>query len=118
MSYKISIIKALKRLEEAKYYSILQWNRIYHRNSINLAIKLMLEIPLEEAIELVREKLPEYKYQPRNTEYTEKLVKSYKEGQISYQELRSLLRRHGIPEPYILLSELLLRDNGFKPIIY
>ena len=83
-----------------------------------LAIRLVLTLDIDEAISLIREKLPQYSYPihlDSNLKLIDRIRFDYLWENIDYQRARSLILRIGIPEPYMLLAEFLLRDNGVTP---
>ena len=108
-------------------YQILQkelWqkkNRIrdFERIKWNIAVRLVLSLDIEEVVDLLKEKLPLYEF-PKSRVKTlmsliEKIKFNYQFENIDFQRANHLLRRLGIPEPYVLLAEFLLRDNGISP---
>ena len=85
----------------------------------HLAVRLALTIDIYEAIELVKEKLPGYEFPVERAKnilaFVERVRYDYQWENIDYQQAYRLLVKHGIPEPYVLLAEFILRDNGISP---
>lgn len=110
--------KLLKQQQEKLMWKHYNRRVVYEKLKKTLAIRLVLSLDIEEAIELVREKLPNYYYPihlDSNLKLIDKIRFRYLWEDIDYQKARSMLMRLGIPEPYMLLAEFLLRDNGVTP---
>ena len=96
-------------------------NRIrdFERIKWNIAVRLVLSLDIEEAVELLREKLPLYEFSKSRMKtlisLIEKIRFAYQWENIDFQRANHLLKKLGIPEPYMLLAEFLLRDNGISP---
>ena len=116
---RMNKIKLLRHYIEKSLWGKVQQRKEYRRILRHLAVRLALSIDIEEAIDLIREKLPDYEFPVERArallEILEKIRFDYLWENIDFQRAKSLLLRFGIPEPYMLLAEFLLRDNGVKP---
>ena len=111
----VNELSSLKAKYAWRYYNR---RKIYEHIKKHLAIRLVLSLDINEAVELIREKLPGYQYPTHldsNLKIIDKIRFDYLWENIDYQRARSLILRLGIPEPYVLLAEFLLRDNGVTP---
>ena len=113
-----NLVKTSSELRAKLMWKYYNRRKVYERVKKQLAIRLALTLDIEEAIELVKEKLPGYTYPvhlDNNIRILERIRFNYAWENIDYQKASRMIKKIGIPEPYMLLAEFLLRDNGVTP---